>query len=399
MRLATWRFGALMLWVIGVQVHEVFATIGLALTVLLNLFHGGRRVEVKGHAALLLFIAWSLVAPTVTGNPPSGAGIARSIDWLTIPFVIRAASELTPKRWAALSIATGLTLLVSSFVAALQHFGLWPAEDFFAPLAFMKIPFHRVYEPIGESGRFMAGGLLFHRLKFAHVSGLAVVALVVAWKHLFGWSRWFVALCAVIGFIAVWLFPYARLGAVAMTVGVAVSIVLTAASLKRALLLVGVLGLVGVMSIAAIGPLRDRFISSFSDEGSGQRSQHLAAGLTAIRQHPIAGVGPGQFRPSKFGDDTMAEHVRDNPGKAHNQLVSMAAETGIVGAGLFVALLGTLALRARRARIGALSLGALALFVTLSLAHDPLFQAPFSMALVLLLGLGTSLENDAAAKP
>ena len=32
MRLATWRFGALMLWVIGVQVHEALATIGLALT-------------------------------------------------------------------------------------------------------------------------------------------------------------------------------------------------------------------------------------------------------------------------------------------------------------------------------------------------------------------------------
>lgn len=382
-----------MLWVVGVQVHEALATVGLALTVLLNVRRG-----VKAHVPLFLFIAWSLVAPTLGGNPPSGAGIARTIDWLTIPFVILAASELTPRRWAVLSLATAVTLVSSSLVAAFQHFGIWPTEDFFAPLAFMKIPFHRVYEPIGESGRFMAGGLLFHRLKFAHVSGLAVVALVVAWKHLAGPSRWFVAVAAVTGFIAVWLFPYARLGAVAMTVGVAVTIVLTAASLKRALLLVGALGLVGVISIAAITPLRERFISSFSDEGSGQRSQHLAAGFTAIQQHPIAGVGPGQFRPSKFGDETMAEHVRDNPGKAHNQLVSMAAESGLVGAALFILLLGSLVIRARRARHGALALGSLALFVTLSLAHDPLFQAPFSMALVLLMGLGTSLQNDVAAK-
>ncbi|MGV3619412.1 MAG: O-antigen ligase family protein [Archangium sp.] len=393
-----------MLWVIGVQVHEALATIGLALTVLLNIvppLPGGESVGVRGQTPLILFIAWSLIAPSLAGNPPSGSGIARTIDWLTIPFVIRAASELTPRRWALLSIAAAVTLFTSSLVAGLQHFGIWPSEDFFAPLAFLKIPFSRVYEPIGESGRFMAGGLLFHRLKFAHVSALAVVAMTVAWKHHVGPSRWFVAVAGVVGFVAVWLFPYARLGAVAMTVGVALTVVLTATSLKRALVLVGALSLVGVLAIASIAPLRERFVSSFSDEGSGQRSQHLAAGLSAIQQHPIAGVGPGQFRPSKFGDASMAEHVRDNPGKAHNQLVSIAAETGVVGAGLFVLLLGSLAIRARRARYGALALGALALFVTLSLAHDPLFQAPFSMALVLLMGLGTFTPEraDPSAAP
>lgn len=409
-RLATLRFGALMLWVIGVQVHEALATLGLALTVLSNLLplrRGGEAVLELwpltpsgrgGSVPLFLFLAWALVAPSLAGNPPDGTGVARTLDWLTIPFVVHAATELTPRRWAALALAAGVTLLVSSVVAALQHFGLWPAEGFFAPLAFLKVPFHRVYEPIGESGRFMAGGLLFHRLKFAHVSGLVVIALVVAWKHLAGPARWLVGACGVAGFIAVWLFPYARLGAVAMTVGVAVTVVLTAASLKRALLAVGALGLVGVIALLAIAPLRTRFVSSFSDEGSGQRGQHLAAGLTAISRFPIAGVGPGQFRPSKFGDETMAEHVRDNPGKAHNQLVSMAAETGLVGAGLFVLLLASLGLRARGKRYGALTLGALALFVTLSLAHDPLFQAPFSMALVLMLGLGVSLEHDVAAE-
>ena len=37
---------------------------------------------------------------------------------------------------------------------------------------------------------------------------------------------------------------------------------------------------------------------------------------------------------------------------------------------------------------GALTQGAIALFALLSLAHDPLFQAPVSMALMLAIGLG-----------
>lgn len=391
MRLATWRFGALMLWVVGVQAHELLGTIGLILTVLTSippLPSRGERVGVRGVLPLVLFIAWSLIAPTLAGNPPDGTGVARTFDWLAIPFVIRAASGLTKPQWTALSIAAGVTLTLSSLVAGLQHFGVWPGEAAFSSLGWLKIPFHRVYEPIGESGRFMGGGLLFHRLKYAHVSGLVVVALVVAWKHLEGRARHLALIAGLVGFIAVWVFPYARLGAVAMTVGVAATVFLTASSKKRALIVIGALGLMGVIAVAAIAPLRERFASSLSDTGSGQRTQHLAAGLKAVEQFPIAGVGPGQFRPSKFGDETMAEHVRDNPGKAHNQLVSMAAETGVVGALLFVLLLLSLALRARTAKLGALTLGALALFVTLSLAHDPLFQAPFSMALVLALGLG-----------
>jgi O-antigen ligase len=153
---------------------------------------------------------------------------------------------------------------------------------------------------------------------------------------------------------------------------------------------VALLGLVGVGALAAIEPLRARFAAAFTDQGSGQRTQHLQAGLEAVRQHPLVGIGAGQFTPAKFGGEAMAEHVRANPGKAHNQFVSVAAEAGVPGALGFLALLAWLGARAWRRPLGAVTLGALALFVTLSLAHDPLFQAPVSMALVLCLGLGLS---------
>lgn len=95
----------------------------------------------------------------------------------------------------------------------------------------------------------------------------------------------------------------------------------------------------------------------------------------------------------------MAEHVKDNPGKAHNQYLSMAAETGIPGAIFFVILLGWFMAQARTRPYGALTQGAIVFFAIVSLAHDPLFQAPVSMALVLAIGLGlaTPLKVEAAA--
>ena len=392
-RLASFRFGALVLWAVGVQVHELVGTAALALLVLSfvpslgsNLTSGRLEAEIRPWRPLFAWIAWALLAPTIAGQFPDGTGLARTLDWATIPLIAAAANELTPRRWKILTLAAAGTLGLSSLVAGLQHFGAWPPLSFFEPLGWMQVSFARVYEPIADSGRFMAGGLLFHRLKFGHVSGMVVVGAVVASRHLAGRARAAVIALGAFGFVAVWLFPYARMGAVAMTL--ALTVALVSASPKRALLISAGLGLVALVALLTVAPLRDRFASALTDQGSGQRTQHMAAGLEAVRQHPFVGVGPGQFRPSKFADPTMAEHVKDNPGKAHNQFLSMAAETGIPGGLGFIALLVWLALQARGRPYGALTQGAIAFFALLSLAHDPLFQAPVSMALMLAIGLG-----------
>ena len=185
-----------------------------------------------------------------------------------------------------------------------------------------------------------------------------------------------------------------------MTLAVGLTVALISASPGRAVLACAGLGLVGILAVVSIDSLRERFASALTDQGSGQRTQHMAAGVEAVRQHPLVGIGPGQFRPSKFSDPSMAEHVKDNPGKAHNQYLSMAAETGIPGAILFIALLGWLAARARGRPYGALTQGSIALFALLSLAHDPLFQAPVSMALMLVIGLGLAdVRSEAEAAP
>lgn len=385
------RFFALTLWAVGVQAHEALGTVGLALLAVSSIPEL-KRVALREWWPVLAFIGWALLAPTIGGNPPDGTGVARVFDWLAVPFAALAFSELDEVRRRRFVWAVAGTFALSCVLAGLQYFGAWPKEEAFAGLAFLHVPFHRVYEPVAEGAtRYMGGGLLFHRLKFAHVSGLVLVGLTALGAR----DRKVLAL-VLAGLGAVWLFPYARMGAVAAGVGVAVTGWLSSQNPRRAGMVIAGLGLVGVLAVLAVEPLRARFIAGLTDQGSGQRTQHLSAGLEAIRQHPFVGVGPGQFRPSRFGGPDMAEHVRDNPGKAHNQFVSMAAETGLIGGLGFVALLGWLAWRARKAPWGAVTLGALAQFGVLSLVHDPLFQAPYSMGLVLILGLGLAVERPLA---
>ncbi len=399
--LETWRFWALSLWAIGVQAHEFLATLGMALLVLSFVPTGLRlrREGTLGHSMkpwwpLWAFIIWAIVAPTVAGHSFSGSGLARMLDWATIPLVASAAGALNARRFFLLGLFALITLGISSALAGFQYFGLWPQEHVFDSFRWLGIPFARVYEPLADSGHFMGGGLLFHRLKFGHISGLAVVSAVVAWHHSKSLA---VLVLGIVGFWAVWVFPAARMAAIAMTFAVIVTAVFTLSGSKALWVTLGFIVALSSSVVVFVPSLRLRFESALTDQGSGQRMQHLGAGVEAVRQFPLTGVGVGQFRPSKFGGPEMAEHVKDNPGKTHNQFLSMAAETGIPGGLGFIALLIWLSLSARGKPLAPLAWGALVLFTLLSLAHDPLFQAPFSMALVLALGLG--LSSFAVATP
>ncbi len=389
-----WRFYALVLWAVGVQTQEAIGTVGFALLVASYLpeLPRLRTSTLRAWWPLLAFLGWSLIVPAAAGQWPTGTGVARTLDWAALPLVAHAATSLTPAQWRALLTASGATLLVSCLLAGLQHFGVWPSEAFVRSLGWAPGSVYRVYEPIPGTERFMGGGLLFHRLKFSHVSGLALVGVTVAaWK---AQRRALLVAAGLAAFAAVWWFPAARMGAVAMTAAVTAALAHLAASPRRALLIVGGAGLACTLMILASPSLRARFESSVTAEGSGQRSQYLRAGLAAVQAHPLTGLGLDQFRPSRFAREDMTEHVRSHPGKAHNQVLSVAAETGVPGALLYLLMLGWLVARARQRPLGALTVGGVSSLVVLGLAHDPLFHAPYSQGVVLLLGLGLSRSDD-----
>ena len=79
----------------------------------------------------------------------------------------------------------------------------------------------------------------------------------------------------------------------------------------------------------------------------------MAAALTVFLEHPVIGVGPGQYARFYSADYHDRFSFRDlpRPRRAHNLFLEMAAETGIVGLTVFVWLLWVLSsglLRERR---------------------------------------------------
>jgi O-antigen ligase len=388
----------LALWGIGVQVNETLSTLGLAATALGAVIHWARRGKaaeaapaLRAWAALAVFLAWALAVPALAGHSPTWTGAARVLDWLGIPVAAYALRVLEPKSRTALAAICGATFLLSCAVAALQHFGVWPSPRAFEWWSWTRIPFGRVYEKVPQAdGRFMAGGLLFHRLKFAHVGGLAVLAACVLGLAGRGALRALGLVCTAVGFISVLEFPYARTASVALLLSLCVALILSLKG-RRAALPTLAIATLAVVSILAYRPTRERFLVGLTPAGGGYRSEILSTGLRAVAEHPLAGAGLGRFRPSYFGSPETHPQVIENPGKAHNQFLSIAAELGIPGLLLFLLFLGRMARSFSPSEpLGVLGISCLVFFALVSLAHDPLIHPPFSMALALCMGAASA---------
>lgn len=406
--LERWLMVGLALWAVGVQLSEGLAAAGMAVTTAGVLTDAGRRRRpaaagelVRAWWPLWAFLAWALLVPLLAARLPSSAGVARILDWATIPVAARAFGLLPGRRRLQVAIACGVMLCVSCTVAACQHFGLWPPAEAFAPLAWTRIPFYRMYEQLpGAPDRFMGGGLLLHRLKFANVGGMVTLwALALGMSSEGGLRRLGLGFAAV-GFLSVAIFPHARAASVALLLGALVVLYFSSPGRRAPALALGG-GLIAIAAaVVLLSPsLRIRFATSLTSEGSGHRRALLDAGLRAVRAHPLAGVGLGRFRPSLFPTPDMPADVLAHGGKAHNQLVSVAADAGIPAAALLGVLLVWLWRRLpARSGAGAAGRGCLVFLALLGLLHDPLFHAEVSMALALALGAGLGGAPPAGGK-
>src|SRR5262249_61415971 len=68
------------------------------------------------------------------------------------------------------------------------------------------------------------------------------------------------------------------------------------------------------------------------------RAGQVPTGLHIARDHPLAGVGLGDFKRA-YAERTGLRGKEPKAGASHNTAVTVAAETGIVGLALFVWLL------------------------------------------------------------
>jgi O-antigen ligase len=335
-------------------------------------------------------VGWALLAPWLAGHRPSSAAIARILDWVTIPFAARALALLPVPRRVQVALTCGAVLCLSCAAALLQHLGAWPPEETFAPLAWTRIPFQRVYEVVSSDPlRYAAGGLLFHRLKFANVTGMATLWALALALGSGGKLRRMGLGVAAVGLASVVMLPHARAASVALVLVVAVVLLVALPDRRKALALCGAVGLVAALTVLATPSLRQRFRVSLTDSGSGDRRHFVEAGLRAVREHPIVGVGLGRFRPGLYATADTPPGVVEHPGKAHNQLLSLAADAGLPAAVLLCGWLFWLWRRMPWSSPAGTAGRACLLFIgLLSALHDPLFHAEVSMALTLALGAG-----------
>src|SRR5690606_4509291 len=183
-------------------------------------------------------------------------------------------------------------LCLSVAVAGLQNFGVWPARETFEGLAWSRLGFHRVYETVpGRTDRFMAGGLLLHRLKFANVTAiLCVVAVTAVALRLPRWRIW--AASGGVGLIGLALFPHARAALAAAVLACGLVWVLASKHRRMALLVAGTAGMLVLGLAFSTASVRARFERSLTSEGGGERIALNRSGVHAIAQHPLTGVGP-----------------------------------------------------------------------------------------------------------
>ncbi|MDX6665856.1 MAG: hypothetical protein QOG68_2062, partial [Solirubrobacteraceae bacterium] len=115
----------------------------------------------------------------------------------------------------------------------------------------------------------------------------------------------------------------------------------------------------------------------FNGSLGSQRYDVYRVGIDDFLDHPIQGLGVDSFGPSYL----VRGHTTDQPHYAHSMVISLLAETGIVGTALFLAFLllaGRAATRAIRSRRGVAAVGGLigfAVFVGGALV-DWLWQFP-----------------------
>ena len=170
----------------------------------------------------------------------------------------------------------------------------------------------------------------------------------------------------------------------------------------RALVAVAVAGFV-LAGIAVSAPTLRHSIQHHTSSGlnsaTSGRSSLVANGVRIAAAHPIAGVGVGGFKRA------YADRVQKFKGKdpklaaSHTTPVTVAAEGGIVGLALYVALLAALLLQAFRSA-GRSDRGTLALASGLALAavichsvfYADFFEDPTTWLLIGLVGLASAVR-------
>lgn len=290
------------------------------------------RFRRRALALTLSIMAWCSASTIASANR-----FLSTYTLLTIAFSVAifwgAVIALDAKRtFAVLDIAL-LAPLINAVVVILQELGVWQPFTF-AP---------------GTSGRVTITGLLGNPNDVAMLLVVPAVATVVATATSQGLRRSFygaAGLVLVAGLVA----SRTRTALVAYAAGVAVAMVIWARRTWLVWLAIVIVTVVAAMSMSLTLPRGLADLAHYAKERQFQVvfAERLPAFLSAIdmfRDHPITGVGPGNYkwyymryrtRLASHYDSAWFQGEPFNFNEAHNDHLQVLAEAGLPGYGLLL---------------------------------------------------------------
>lgn len=350
-----------------------------------ELVQGDERVRELGLAAwpLAAVLAWTGVSLAWSKDVQAGA-----IELLAfyVPFTVLAlAVARLPWSTLGLRLLYGEVVVMGLVFAAVGFYQYETRDIFQNPKVINSnayAPFFRVNSVFWDPsvyGRFLVVAIvpsvvLLVRKRVRALTPVVVAAIAVLWLGLlisFSQSSFAALLVAVVGaaFVA---WRWRALVAVAVAVAVLAGIAVSAPTLRHSI---------------------QHHTSSGLNSATSGRFSLVANGVRIAQAHPLTGVGVGGFKRA------YAERVQRFKSKApktaasHNTPVTVAAEAGLVGLALFVALVGALLWQAFRRTTSALALAAglaLAAILCHSLFYNDFFEDPTTWGLVGLIALATA---------
>jgi O-antigen ligase len=386
----------ILLWAVGTLGLEGVAQAGAALALILAVA-ARRRIRIaadlRPFALLTLaYAGWQAISPLLALGLGMVPHLPRAARWTqalnTLAPLVLAAVATFGVPWRALAWLLGLGWLFQTGLGLFQALVPWP----WASWGRFKFPLSRLHENFGADGgpvRRAGLGLYFHRLKYANAA-VAMLGPATAFLAMGAtWRRRALGLLSTAALLGCALMSYARTAFAGAVVAVLVGLAGLVTGARR-------LGAFAVAALAmglfALSPTwQQRAQTALQSAHGGERSDAWHLGLRIIQEHPVLGVGFGNYEQAArpLLRPEMSEVLASS---AHNVALTVWAETGVPGLLLYLAQQVALALALwRRLRRGSILAGgglvSLVGFHVIGLAHFPQYHSGVALTFALLWGL------------
>jgi len=312
---STLLFAGVAVWLVGALTGEAMAFIGMglcALALIPELSVDAVKSHWRGLLAWVAYSALSLASASWALKPWRSGAPWSALHWAFFPLAVLALRRITERQRVRLLDVFCVVAIISAIACVIQHF----VPVFDHPWLRDYFTVQRVLEP-ADNGGFKAGGLHFHRLRYAHTLVPLFFALAPdLWR-----SR------RVLGGITLALslvglsFTYTRASWVAVAFGI------LAFPLSRLRERVWVRA-----ELISFTPLLIPLLSFVGLDKPADRSFAWHNAIELFKTHPIFGVGYGGYP-----QQALSLNGGVNPTwtlihlDAHSLLLQFFAEQGVVG--------------------------------------------------------------------